>query len=163
MANIIDIIIKLFAFVGLVALTGVALYYIAKHIKKYKAPEQPLWPTERHMEKVGAKCPTGWVYKGQTENGNNICHNYYDIDVQDSSNPVCYDDANAKIKNFPLIQDWDKCQSDPLGCSQLQDRCNWIRKCGPKSNIVNVTNTCGSSGPTTNTPYASWIGVSDKC
>ena len=41
MANVVDIIIKIFAVVGLLALTGVALYYIAKALKKYKPPEKP--------------------------------------------------------------------------------------------------------------------------
>jgi|SaaInlStandDraft_1057018.scaffolds.fasta_scaffold01052_1 hypothetical protein len=159
MANITDIVIKLFALAGLVAITGVALYYISKKIQKYKPSEQPLWPTERHMEKIGAKCPTGWVYTGKSNDGKNRCQNYYNIDIQNASANNCYDDSNSKTKNFSTISDWDKCQNDPLGCSQLQERCNWIKNCGPKSNLVNVANM----GQPSSTPYASWIGVSDKC
>lgn len=162
MANITDIIIKSFALIGLVALTGVALYYIAKRIKKIKLPEQPLWPTERHMEKVGSECPTGWIYMGKDIDGQNICNNYYNIDIQKPKD--CYDNNDSKIKKFPVISNWDKCQSDPLNCPQLQKRCRWIKKCGPKSNIQSITNNNRNGDElNTSTPYASWIGVSDKC
>ncbi len=102
MASIIDIIVWVFAGVGLITLIGVALYYIAKSIKKYTPPESPLWPSERHMEKLGAQCPTGWVYIGENEDGENICQNMYNIPVNES-NSMCYDNPEEKIKNFPII------------------------------------------------------------
>ena len=55
MATVIDIFVWIFAAFGLVFLTGVILYYIAKQIKKYKPPEQPIWPDASYMEKIGAE------------------------------------------------------------------------------------------------------------
>ena len=198
MASIIDIIVWVFAGIGFILLTGIALYYIAKSIKGYTPPESPLWPSERHMEKLGAQCPTGWVYIGETEDGENICKNIYNIPVNDS-NKICYDNYEEKIKNFEYIKDWDQCQDDPGNCSAFKERCDWVENCGPPSKTIDP-NKCdpqgtwsstnlGSDGSSTNlgsdgssesstnlgsdgsngssennsNPYASWIGVADKC
>lgn len=163
MASVIDIIVWLFAAVGLITLTGIALYYIAKSLKKYTPPSEPLWPTDRHMEKLGAQCPTGWVYRGQARNGDNICQNMYNVPV---ANNKCYDDSQNKTKNFRHIKDWEKCQNDPGNCRAFTERCKWIRKCGPPAKSIdpNQCNTQGSwSSVNTSNPYASWIGVANKC
>ena len=164
MANVIDIIIRVLAVVGLLTITGIVLYYIAKAIKKYKPPEEPIWPDETYMEKIGAQCPTGWVYRGRNDYGENICQNYYNIDVPNND---CYDDQTQKIKNFDTIKDWQKCQNDPENCNKLKKRCKWIKKCGPISQSNNPT-TCDSQGQwheqeNAKRSYASWIGVADKC
>ena len=166
MVNVVDIIIKIFAAVGLLALTGVALYYIAKALKKYKPPEKPLWPDERYMEKIGARCPTGWIYTGHDKNGNYLCKNYYHVDVPE--NGECYDDIKEKNKSFEKINDWKKYQENPD--KYLSDRCKWIKKCGPKIKTNNSSNcnaqgkwSDGSEKETSKRAYASWIGVADKC
>ena len=101
MANVLTIVIHIFAVIGLLALTGVVLYYAAKQIQKYKPSQQsqPDWPDDTYMEKVGARCPTGWVYTGQSKSGENVCQNYYNVpvpspDVVDSSTYQCYDDPS---------------------------------------------------------------------
>jgi len=164
MANVIDILVWVFAVVGLLTLTGVALYYIAKALKKYKPPEEPIWPDERYMEKIGALCPTGWVYRGKSDDGGNLCENYYRIDVPDDD--TCYNvDTNRKLASFPRIKDWQKCQDDPGNCGALKKRCRWIRKCGPQSQTRDPT-SCDAQGQwegNKESPYASWIGVANKC
>lgn len=164
MTNAIDILIWIFAGVGLLTLTGIALYYISKAIKKYKPPAEPSWPDETYMEKIGVRCPTGWIYKGKNNNGKNICQNYYNVPVNVNGN--CYNgDKTEKISYFSEIKDWQKCQDDPK-CKPLKDRCNWIKKCGPPSQSRDPTK-CDAQGQwqkeETQVPYASWIGVADKC
>lgn len=171
MAGVIDIIVWIFAAVGLLTLTGIALYYIAKAIKKYKPPAQPIWPDETYMEKIGALCPTGWVYRGENGNGENICQNYYNVPIADPDN--CYDlnDDGQRITYFDKIGDWYKCQDDPGRCRPLRKRCNWIQRCGPPSETRDPTkcNAQGSwsGGPKEDdepvNPYAQWIGVTNKC
>ena len=164
MATVIDIFVWIFAAFGLVFLTGVILYYIAKQIKKYKPPEQPIWPDASYMEKIGAQCPTGWIYRGSND-GKNICQNYHKVPVEDKT---CYatNMANERISYFDTITDWDKCQDDPGKCYPLKSRCDWIRKCGPPSESRDPTK-CASDlsykNDVVSRPYASWIGVSDKC
>ena len=170
MASVIDIIVWVFAAIGLVALTGVALYYIANEVKKYKPQEQPIWPDALYMEKLGAQCPTGWVYRGENRNGENICQNYYNVPVEDIN--TCYAPGMAKqrISYFDKINDWDKCQNDPGNCGALKNRCGWIKTCGPPSETRDPTK-CTADGSwsasggkdVVSRPYASWIGVSDKC
>jgi len=172
MASVIDIIVWIFAAVGLLTLTGIALYYIAKEIKKYKPPEQPIWPDESYMEKIGALCPTGWVYRGENSNGENICQNYYNVPIADPGN--CYDDATQKLTYFDKIKDWQKCQDDPGRCRPLRRRCSWIERCGPPSETRDPTKcnaqgswsgnpSTGEDGDVITNPYASWIGVTNKC
>ena len=167
MANVINIFVWIFAIIGLLALTGIALYYIAKALKKYKPPAEPIWPDETYMEKIGVRCPTGWVYQGQNDNGENICQNVYKVDVPDR----CYDDQQQKISYFDKIKDWQKCQDDPGNCRQLKNRCKWIKKCGPRDKSNNSTN-CDAQGQWHNKgsgqekvkrSYAPWIGVANKC
>lgn len=165
MANVINILVWVFAVVGLLALTGTALYYIAKAIKKYKPPAKPTWPDETYMEKIGARCPTGWVYRGKNDYGENICQNYYNVPVPD--NNYCYNgDKTQQISYFSQIKDWQKCQDDPGNCKPLKKRCKWIKKCGPPSQTRDPTK-CDAQGQWqdegTQRPFASWIGVADKC
>jgi hypothetical protein len=170
MASILNIIIWLFAAVGIITLTVITLYYIAKALKKYKPPEEPIWPDEEYMEKLGVICPTGWVYRGTNKSGNNVCQNYYNFPIADEKN--CYDDVPNKLSYFDTINDWQKCQDDSGNCKPLRNRCKWIEKCGPLSNIIDPSK-CSAQGSWTKTgddssnkisnPYASWIGVADKC
>jgi hypothetical protein len=163
MVDIFNIIIKIFALVGLISLTVITLYYIAKALKKYKPKEEPLWPDEEYMEKIGVICPTGWVYKGK-QNGKSICQNVYSIPIADEKE--CYDDTSNKTTNFDTISDWQQCQDDTGNCRALRNRCTWIKKCGPKSNIIDPTK-CTAAGKWETVhaanPYASWIGVANKC
>ena len=41
------------------------------------------------MEKIGAVCPTGWVYKG-VSNGKDVCKNIYKVPFN-VENINCYD------------------------------------------------------------------------
>jgi hypothetical protein len=118
------------------------------------------------MEKIGVICPTGWVYKGK-KNGKSICQNVYSIPIDDiGKKKNCYDDYNNNTKDFDTISDWQKCQDDTGNCMALRNRCDWIKKCGPKSNIIDPTKcTVDGTWKTEDAanPYASWIGVANKC
>ena len=162
MAGILDILTKIFALVGLLAITFIALYYIAKAIQSYKpsstsSSQQSLWPNAEYMQKVGAVCPTGWVYKGTTSNGRNICQNAFQIPIGITGG-TCYDDSDNSIKYFTPIKEWNKCQT-PNQCPALKERCDWITSCGPPAD----TRDPSTGDQPGQNPYASWIGVANKC
>lgn len=143
-------VITAFAVVGVVTITAIMLYYIAKQIKKYKPSEDPDWPDEEYMGRIGAVCPTGWIHTGKTRNGKEVCKNHYNVDVP--QNGTCYNyNIEDKTASFSEIKDWKKCKDKPTSCGiPLRERCRWIRNCGPR-----VQN--GTQVP------ASWIGVSGIC
>ena len=169
MSSVINTVVWVFAGIGLVSITGVILYYIAKALKSYKPPEQPIWPDASYMDKLGAQCPSGWLYRGENANGQNICQNYYNVPVEDVSK--CYDlnTNKQRISYFDKINDWYKCQDDPGKCRPLRKRCSWIKNCGPPLEKIDFTK-CNNGMLIPNSgkdvisrPYASWIGVSNKC
>lgn len=166
------VVIGIFTAVGILAITALFLYLIAKAIGKYKPPKKPDFPSANYMEKVGAKCPAGWVFKGEMTDDNgrqfDMCQNMYNIPVcrdwigegPDGAGPGCYS-APGKIAVFPKIKDWDDYLKKNLPDT---NRCHWINRCGPPSETAvpgghddQSTRTCA------NTPPASWIGISDRC
>lgn len=173
MADSGKIVLGLFTAVGVLAVTALILYLIAKAIGKYKPPKQPDFPSASYMEKVGAKCPSGWIYKGQMTDDNgrkfDMCQNLYNIPVcrdwigedgPEGAGPGCYS-APGKIAVFPTIHNWDSYQKRNLPDTH---RCHWINRCGPPSTVTvpgghddQRTKNCA------NTPPASWIGISDRC
>lgn len=144
MAGMMDMIVKIFALVGILAVTGIVLYYIAKALEGYTPPPPKLWPDQEYMEKVGGPCPTGWVYTGST-GGKDTCVNKFNVPVNPDITQNCYDKDSETTKSFSTISNWDDCANDPYNCKNLQERCGWIKKCG------------------INGAYAPWIGVADKC
>lgn len=155
--DILNIIISIFAFIGLLTITIIMLYYIARAIRNYTPPEPPLFPDPEYMEKIGTVCPTGWVHQGKTLSGEDICQNTYKVPIENKEG--CYDDYNNFLKYFDPITDWEKCQNDPGNCKPLRQRCNWIKKCGPSPETIDPTTgkVIGEN------PYASWIGVRGYC
>ena len=139
--------------VGVIALSIVFLYYTATYLQGTKQEDDVAEPSqdEEYMEKVGAVCPSGWVYLGK-KGRRNICQNYYNIPVPDE----CYDDKDTKQKSFKAFKDWGECEQN--GCRELNERCNWVKKCGLKSHMSVQTNSCPSSPDIQeDSPYYSWI------
>lgn len=144
------VLVSLFALVGVVALTGLLLYYLAKWIKTWKKAETPRFPSDNYMRAIGSRCPDYWVYNGrQTRKGPDgkqqlvdVCENKFNVDVPNT----CYDNVDAKTKNFQAVN-WDKFRKSSYGNS---DRCNWIRQCG-RSN--------SGSGNS----WADWTGIAENC
>ena len=152
-----NIFVAIFAIIGLLTITIIILYYIAKALRNYKPPEKPIYPDPEYMEKIGTVCPTGWVHKGKTLRGEDICQNTYKVPVR--NNEQCYDDYKNFLKYFDPIKDWEKCQDNPGNCRPLRERCKWIKKCGPFPETIDP-NTGEIIGKN---PYASWIGVRGFC
>jgi hypothetical protein len=157
-----SIVLGIFAAIGVLAVTGYLLYLISKAIKNYKV-KKPEFPSSKYMEKVGGRCPSGWIYKGQvtdTSGGkHDVCQNYYNIPVcrdwvQSPDRPDgCYTGPN-RITMFPEIKDWKTFLNSDVPDTH---RCEWINRCGPPSEIHNTNQKCDG------VPPASWIGISDKC
>ena len=145
--------VSLFALVGLVALTGLLLYYLAKWIKTWKKAQTPKYPSDNYMRAVGSRCPDYWVYKGQQmgtdKDGKSVlmgvCENKFGVEVPSDT---CYSDAGAKTKNFSVVN-WDTFGQSSYGNS---DRCNFVRQCGP-NNIANSTSNS----------WADWTGIAENC
>lgn len=137
--------VSIFALVGVIALVGLLLYYLAKWIKTWKAPQEPRFPSDNYMRTIGSKCPDFWVYKGtqKKEDGKyyNVCENTFNVLVGSGCT-----DKDGKAYFTPI--NWDKFSKSSYGNS---DRCNWIRKCGP-----------GVENGQTNS-WASWIGIAEHC
>ena len=75
----------------------VALYFIFKKINSTAGSTNDMDPNNEYMEKIGAVCPTGWVYKGESA-GNNICENYYKLPISDTDK--CYNNKDTKVNFF---------------------------------------------------------------
>ena len=135
----------------------IALYFIFKKINSATGSTNDMYPNNEYMEKIGAVCPTGWVYKGESA-GNNICENYYKLPISDTDK--CYNNKDTKVKFFSKINDWQKCQ-DTISCKPLKERCDWIKNCGPSTG--NSSSSCNTQGKWKDTQYAAWLGVADKC
>lgn len=141
------VLVSLFALVGVLALTGLLLYYLAKWIKTWKKAETPRFPSDNYMRVIGSHCPDYWIYKGrETRQGPDgkpqlvdICENTFGVDVPGN----CYDtpDSPSKTKTFQAVN-WDKFRKSSYGKS---DRCFWIRNCGPKNS------------------WADWTGIAENC
>lgn len=191
MVSVTNMIVGLFTVIGILVVVGLILYYIAKAIGKYKPPAPPAWPGVDYMQYIGSRCPSYWVYGGQTNYGGqpvDKCINAFNVAVADDS---CYDDPTNKVAYFPVIGnygDWRK--KDITG----SERCKWVRKCGmpldPKKHalpkcctpaqIAANDTTCGAP-PSCRCPvqgveepagcqdvddaalHAAWVGVADKC
>lgn len=166
------IIVTLLAAVGVLVLTSLMLYYIAKWIKSRKPEGKPKWPPENYMKEIGARCPDNWVFvKQDYVNGqlSDICQNVFDIPVADNT---CYNyggisdisKASGKMAAFPAIVDWDKYRNSDLVGSA---RCQWIRKCGPPSNIQGECGPAPTCGPAPDVPHpaghAAWSGIDGYC
>ena len=154
------IITGIFTAVGVLAVTALVLYLIAKALKKYNpSSSSSQYPSDEYMEKVGAKCPDGWVYKGKIRGNDgsehDVCHNRYNVPVcrdwigsDPNKGAGCY--SSDGTATFPVINKWDDYMNGDVANSY---RCGWIRRCGPPSD----DQTCDTSPP------ASWTGLNGKC
>ena len=140
-----QIVILLLAILGLLTISGFSLFRISKYLKTRKPREGDIWPSYSYMDKIGSKCPSGWVYTSDIKLDNTVynkCENKYNIPTDSKDN--CIDN----IQSFRNIPSWKDCMKDIKKCN-LQDRCDWITKCGHKI----------KDGE--NIPKLSWFGISD--
>ena len=170
MADAGKLIVGVFTAVGVLAVTALVLYLIAKALQKYKPPKKPDFPSASYMEKVGAKCPAGWIYKGEvtdTAGGkHDVCHNAYNVPVcrdymQTEAQPDgCYN-GPGKIALFPRIDNWDTFLKSNVPDTH---RCQWVNRCGPPSEVT-IPGAMGAQQAKScaNIPPASWIGISERC
>lgn len=172
-------VVGIFTAVGVLAITALVLYLIAKALKKYKPSKKADFPTAEYMNRVGLRCPSGWVYRGTmtSDSGEtfDVCHNSNNIpvcrdwagkkDVGSGPNkkkiPGCYSIKGQPIALFPTIDNWD----DYIKGDVTDDyRCNWINRCGPPSEVYDKNDpNISPDARCANTPPASWVGISDKC
>jgi hypothetical protein len=157
MASPISIIINILAFIGVIFIIGIIIYYIYKYYQK-KAHNKiisDIFPPGEYMQHTGIKCPDYWVNTGINKDGNYICYNKFNIPVRENNNEKCYDSPN--IKTFsPLDKNKTWEYGDPYGMKSYtdkeksefvkKDRCGWIRDCGAEPGLNAV-----------------WSGVDDIC
>ena len=146
-----DLIIKLFALLGFVAIIGISLYYIAQALqKKHQAILDtkyiPTWPPHDYMQNIGSVCPTGWAI-GNTTDGQVTCY---------APNDFIYGGGGSKKDaKFTPFTSWVDCISDKSKCKKsigneeydvLDERCNFLKN-----------NTYDDNR------HIPWIGVSNLC
>ena len=170
-----NIIINILAIVGLVILISYLISYIYYYFKSRK--EQSLMsqvnPPSNYMQQSGIKCPDYWVNTGVDDNGNYICKNMFNLNVQNSTTPEagscmgikCYADGigTDKTVKFSSVNEkntWEP--NNPNGKTSFTDkekysfvndsgtgttsRCDWIKCCGSNSDTKGV-----------------WQGVQNTC
>ena len=136
-----DKIVKGFAFLGLISVVAISLYYIVKGLQKlqydrtYAEENIPTWPPYEYMQNIGSVCPTGWEI-GQLSDGKISCTNS-DYGLQSSFTPI--DNWGECIKNY---------RNDNSTCTALKERCDYL-----KNNTYNDSDN-------TRIP---WVGVSNLC
>ena len=139
-----DKVVKGFAFLGLISIVALSLYYIVKGLQKlqydktYAEVKIPTWPPYDYMQNVGSVCPTGWTIGGAS--GDKIECSHLNYTNSDSNH----------LHSFTPIADWKDCitkySNNPGDCPELQDRCTFLN---------DNTYTDNSRIP--------WIGVSNLC
>jgi hypothetical protein len=173
MVEVTKIFLGIFSAIGVLALTALVLYLIARYLKKYKKKSKKnidVYPGSEYMEEVGARCPSGWIYQGTRTDKKgrtmDVCHNAYNVPVcRNWAKPKngklgCYSDVNKKIALFPTISSW----KDYLKGDVSDDyRCKWINRCGPPSEIGQ--DKCGNikTEGCDSTPPAAWDGIAERC
>lgn len=158
MVELTKIIVGIFTAIGVLAVTAFLLYLIASALKRYTPPQEPIYPDDQYMNKIGGPCPSGWIHIGKqlSNDGStmvDLCHNRFDVPVCDPDQCYHSSDKSRKIAAFPAIDDWKQFLKGDVYHST---RCDWVRKCGPPSDTKEGK---GCS----NAPPASWIGLDDKC
>jgi len=169
------LVVGVFTAVGVLAITALVLYLIAKALQKYKPPKTPDFPTAEYMNKIGSRCPSGWVYRGsmKSETGDefDVCENSMGVpvcrdwagkkEINGKQVPGCYSVEGQPIALFPRIKNWDEYLSGDVADDY---RCNWINRCGPPSEVRGADAALPPGAlPCSGTPPASWVGISEKC
>ena len=155
-----DKVVKGFAFLGLISIVALSLYYIVKGLQKlqydktYTEVKIPTWPPYNYMQNIGSVCPTGWTIGDEIteEDDDNIGK------IKCSHSDYSYN--NNDYYPFTPIADWKDCitkySSNSDDCPALQERCNFLTN----KDINKYNNSSNSSSYNTRVP---WIGVSNLC
>ena len=160
--------ILIFIVSGFAILIGLyILYRLIKYLKQDKiSPDStpPLWDDGGYMEKIGAICPTGWVYMGNKDN-KYMCINKYNLPIGDEKKCYVSDPALNKVAYFNKIKDWQDFQTNSKNLA-LRNRCSWIKNCRPPIKTTDYQSCDIQNNEVNkddNNPYYTWIGVADKC
>ena len=161
--------------VGIIAITLVILYFALKLINKYKKENIDTNPDfNAYMDKIGSKCPDGWLYVGDTKDPKtnrtmNICQNM-NIPTCNGDKvfdpimkaPGCYNPGKSleqRKMQFFNISNW-KDYVDCKGDININNdyRCAWLKSCGAPSEIIdNATDRCAIPNK------SCWTGLDQKC
>jgi hypothetical protein len=167
--------VNIFAFIGFIVIVIYLIYYLWNYLQKLNAAkiDSNTNPPSEYMQQTGIKCPDYWVNVGVDSNGNYICRNSYNINVNNSntsgncSNVQCYADPDKKEVNFsPITSGYTWMPNNPDGLTSYTEtdkqnfvkdpgsantsRCDWLKCCGPKISESNNYD-------------AVWLGVNDYC
>lgn len=173
--SVANIIINIFALLGIVVFTAYIVYYLwnkNKQSNKQKMIAQKN-PPGMYMQQTGIKCPDYFVYVGKDEDGNYRCKNSYGLEVSPSSTITGCEDVKCLTNPtdneimFVSMDDnktWDYYDTDTQQ-SYTDDerkqfvakstvdgpsRCDWI-KCCLGHDLGNVQSN------------AVWLGVQEYC
>ena len=133
-----------FALIGVIFTLLVVLYLYNRSLqerqrRKETNEDDASWPPPEYMTAIGSKCPDYWINTGSDGN-NDICKNNFNIPVNQENADKCYSNGNTMKFSKLHANRW------PPKRGSLNDRCNWIKDCGPDSN----------------TP-GSWLGMNKFC
>jgi hypothetical protein len=156
MVSVTNVIVGIFTTLGVLLVTGIILYLIAKAIGRWKPPAPKIFPGDDYMNYIGARCPSGWVYAGSVKAGNSdmdVCYNAFNVPVLNAEK--CYDgDVSARVKMFPRVQDYAKYVKNNISQGA---RCTWVNNCGPPPDVKLP------KGAPVNPAPAAWVGIAEHC
>ena len=135
------VLIAFFAILFILLLAYVIMINKSKNRSRGGSVKMP--PLE-YMRTIGARCPDYWVYMGEdpTRKGYHICHNKFNIPVNNPDNTVCYTDKSGKTKSF---KNADMDEKGKMDATAERERCEFVAQCGPSADM-----------------NASWLGVSSE-
>jgi hypothetical protein len=134
--------------IGFITIEVILYYFYTKALDQEKKDNANAtsFPPNSFMSAVGAHCPDYWEYLGSQKDSKgvayDVCRNSFNIPVNTSNNYVCYDDSASITKKFNPIPQWPLKNTD----AARQDRCQWIKNCGPTAEDT-----------------ASWTGFDSVC
>jgi hypothetical protein len=173
--SVINIVINIFALIGIVVLTSYIVYYLWKKNKQSKTDKMiaEKSPPGMYMQQNGIKCPDYFVYVGKDDEGNYRCKNSYGLEVSPSStitgceNVKCLTNPGDGEISFASMDDdktWDYYDTDTQtsytdderkefvgkNAGDGPSRCDWV-KCCLGDDLGDVQSN------------AVWLGVQDYC
>lgn len=122
--KVLDVILWIFAIVGIVAVVYLAIVYITNLISSSGSGSTTVSnPPDEYMIKAGLDCPDYWIKVGTTSDGKIQCRNTYGLSLKDTT---CED-----IKTFSEVKssDWTGSE-DRSTITGVEERCDWLNKCG---------------------------------
>lgn len=122
--KVLDIVLWIFSAVGIVAIVYLVIVYVTNLISSSGSSSNVVNnPPNEYMIKTGLDCPDYWIKENTTSDGKIKCRNTYGLTLKESD---CED-----MKTFSEVSGTKWINSeDRATISGVEERCNWLNKCG---------------------------------